>query len=279
MLSIKTKTWKAKKSGMRFHLNLNVNGKKDQKVWCIIEMAYYKGEDMYYFTHPKGNFEYNGHLAVYKQLTPTYENSVWKDLQLFIPYQEFRNSIGEVEEWRKGITYCVKVTDSDGKVLFQEWQDSKRIGYYQHIYPYVTCPHCKGNGRCNLCLGTGRVEMTVHIYTCSSCQGRGICKNCGGKGRKKQFADTMTSYDIQVKNSNSDIISPYYDNTPVSNGGNYSKPETSSKTICSICGGTGRCSNCAGRGEKNYSDGTRYECHLCGGGGVCKYCRGRGYLR
>lgn len=274
------KDMEGKKQGMRFHLNLSVNGKKDQKVWCIIEMAYYEGEDMYYFTHPKGSFEYNGHLAVYKQLTATYENSVWKDLQLFLPYQEFRNSIGELEEWRKGITYCVKVIDTDGKVLFQEWQDSKRIGYYQHIYPLQTCSRCNGRGRCWSCKGLGKVGHGAYKITCSICGGSGYCNVCNGTGKSKYDwqNDTFYSYDVKVNNMNpssSGNSTPiYYDNTPASSGGNYTKPDNT----CPSCNGTGKCSNCGGRGERrNQYSGEMEDCYICKGRGICTYCSGRGW--
>lgn len=202
----KDKDMEGKKEGIRFHLNLSVNGRKDQKVWCIIEMAYYEGDESYYFSHSKGDYEYNGHLAAYKQIVPTYENSKWEDLQLFIPYREFRNSVGDIEQWKKGITFCVKVVDSDGKVLMQKWQDSERIGYYQHIGSYENCYgwNCSHTSVCNQCKGRGvNYVQYVGLMQCPLCKGTGknTCNVCGGTGKTRKI--TLYTYDIKVNSSKS----------------------------------------------------------------------------
>ena len=270
-----------KKEGMRFHLNLSVSGLKGQKFWCIIEMAYYEGDDSYYFTRTKGNFHFNDHLAVYKQLTATYKNSTWNDLQLFLPYVEVKKSIGE-KDWKKGITYCVSVIDTDGNVLLQEWQTSKRMGYTQKIYPWETCGLCHGTGICNMCKGSGgQYFYTQGFVKDNYCSGTGKCRICQGSGRMR-FSDLMCSYDIPVNNGTySGSTMPYdYNNLPSSSGGNNTKTESSSKTTCPICHGTGRCTSCAGRGwkEGQYVSGV-YDCSVCNGGGQCSMCYGRGFIR
>lgn len=261
-----------KKKGIRFFLNLSVYGKKDQKVWCIIEMAYYEGDDTYYFSHSKGNFEYNGHLAVYKQLVPPYEGTTWNELQLFMPYEEIKNSIGE-KDWKKGVTYCVKVVDAEGKVLLQEWQTSKRMGYTQKIYPWETCGVCRGSGKCGMCYGIGgRSFYSQGFVKCSICSGSGKCRYCKGLGRTKS-PTIMSSYDVQVNNGNS---SPSSYSPPVY----YGNPASSNdykKSTCVNCGGSGKCKYCGGRGIKtNHFGGFWEECPACRGTGVCGVCEGRG---
>lgn len=264
--------------GMRFHLNLSVNDKKGQDVWCIIEMGYYDGDDIYYISCNIGNYKYNNHLAVSKKLTPTYDNSTWKDLDLFLPYKGFREAFGEKSIFGT-ITYCVKVIDSNGKVLLQEWQSAKRMRYTQHIAEASVCTVCKGTGNCFNCSGRGELYIgyyNPHYVTCNKCGGKGKCNYCSGSGKRKMGNDWYSSWDYNPNSSEYDAYQDYYEES-YSNGGNYTEPESSGKITCPICHGTGKCSTCAGRGEKNYSDGTKYDCWDCHGSGTCSSCGGRGY--
>ena len=140
--------------GMRFHVNLSVSEKKGQDVWCIIEIGYYDGEKIYYVSRYSGNYTYNGHLAISTKLTPSYDNSTWNDLQLFLPYNEFHQVYGEKSGYLI-ITYCVKVIDSYGQVLLEDWQTTKRICYKQQIFEPSVCRLCNGTGICHMCNGRG----------------------------------------------------------------------------------------------------------------------------
>lgn len=262
--------------GMRFHLNLSVNDKKGQDVWCIIEMGYYDGDDIYYVSCNTGNYKYNNHLAVSKKLTPTYDNSTWKDLDLFLPYKGFREAFGE-KTGSIMVTYCVKVIDSNGKVLLQEWQSTKRMWYTQNIVEEKVCYSCKGSGNCFNCSGRGGYYIGYYKI-CNKCGGNGRCKWCSGTGRVKIGKDWYSSGDYNPNSNEYDGYQDYYEES-YSNGGNYTKPESSSKATCLGCHGTGKCSWCAGRGEyRNRYNGEMDDCSNCRGSGQCPVCHGKGYV-
>lgn len=243
--------------GMTFHLDLSVSGKKDQNVWCIIEMWYYSGKDKYYLTRSKGDFEWNGHLAVYKKLTPSYENSIWDDLQLLLPYSEITATVGN-QNWGRTLHYCVKVVDTEGTVLLKEWIDTPGIAYSQN----GICGYCKGSGKCFICNGTGWIITS----SCNLCFGRGRCTYCGGTGGH------LSHYSY---NEGDQIANPY-NSQPIIN---QPLPDPVSRTIeCSSCHGSGKCSWCAGRGERrNQYTGTLKDCDICHGRGICTSCNGRGW--
>lgn len=268
-----------KKEGIRFFLDIDVNGMKDKKVWCIIEMAYYEEDDSFFFTHSDGKYGHDGHLAVWKQLTPPYESTNYSDLRLFLPYEEIKNSIGN-KRWEKGITYCVKIVDANGKVLLKEWQTSKRMEYSQIIFHSTECYSCKGTGICTHCHGKGETYIINSYWPCSFCHGDGRCSRCFGTGRIKISSDKMSSRDVGYGNSSVGSSSYHYDNPSSSNVGGYTPTESSSKNTCAVCNGTGKCTSCAGRGYKEdtyISGGGTHQCGSCNGRGICTTCNGRGY--
>lgn len=85
---------------------------------------------------------------------------------------------------------------------------------------------------------------------------------------EQERANVAAQYSILQNSNNSNH------NNSHGNSGNYLD---NSKIRCAGCNGTGRCSLCAGRGEKRHSDGTAYDCDYCSGTGSCKICGGRGY--
>lgn len=119
------------------------------------------------------------------------------------------------------------------------------------------CSTCGGSGRslCPVCHGNGKVTggyqygnfgfiTGVTTKDCDHCNGYGrvTCQHCNGSGNATRSSWT----------------------------------ERFNKT-CNICGGSGGCKVCFGRGGTyNSYTGFYYPCGGCAGGGRCKYCKGKG---
>jgi hypothetical protein len=85
------------------------NGKKGMRMHLKFTAINLKGVDAYaaiYFEKKNGekingvSTEYrskNGQLAVYKSLKPAYDEAVYKDLQLFMPYSEINVGTGKFD--------------------------------------------------------------------------------------------------------------------------------------------------------------------------------------
>lgn len=62
------------------------------------------------------------------------------------------------------------------------------------------------------------------------------------------------------------------------NNDNRSRSSNSDQLTCPDCHGSGKCTSCAGRGEKRF-DGRLSDCAICNGRGTCRLCYGRGWIR
>lgn len=76
--------------------------------------------------------------------------------------------------------------------------------------------------------------------------------------------------------------SPEYSNgaQPSNNGGNYNNGGNNQQqnNTCVSCHGDGKCSSCAGRGQKqNMYNHQYYDCTICRGSGKCQHCYGLGW--
>lgn len=81
--------------GMRMHINFSALNLKDVESDLLIRFQY---EDDSYLKTDSGAFRTkNGEVAVSQALKPAYENAVYKDLQLFMPYNEFNLSQGKYD--------------------------------------------------------------------------------------------------------------------------------------------------------------------------------------
>ncbi len=82
-------------SGMRMHVNFTVSGMKDRDGYLAIHFQNKDGEKL---SADQGAFrDVNGNLAVFKTLKPDYDDTLYKDMQLFLPYDEFKLSSGRHE--------------------------------------------------------------------------------------------------------------------------------------------------------------------------------------
>ena len=125
---------------------------------------------------------------------------------------------------------------------------------------------------------------TNDMVPCPGCGGTGIfrfsndfnaptvvCAGCNGSGK---VSAALAREIIKLQQT--------MNQTGTSTGGGYSGGSNSG-TICANCHGSGRCTYCAGRGERRYEGNYGYsggimECSQCHGSGTCPYCHGRGHI-
>lgn len=74
-------------SGMRIHVKFNVNGLKDKEI-CVMA-SFYNEEKKAIKCYTEGYKTKSNSMVSYKYSTPTYENSIYNDYPLFIPYNMF----------------------------------------------------------------------------------------------------------------------------------------------------------------------------------------------
>lgn len=134
-------------SGMRIHVNLNVFGMKNKE-----------GGVAAYFNYPNGGklrdtnqryYSTDGQVTVWKKITPGYDNTIYEDLQLFIPYREIEGGA------RNGsYKFNVQVYEIGGDTLeVSDWQN-------------FTCTGCVGyenNGGGNATASIERVWVDYNV--------------------------------------------------------------------------------------------------------------------
>lgn len=72
--------------GMRIHIDYKVYGMKDVRSYLALYFSKQNG-DALYSNNPKYRSS-EGTLALYKEMQPGYDSTVYKDVQLFMPYNE-----------------------------------------------------------------------------------------------------------------------------------------------------------------------------------------------
>ncbi len=83
------------KNGMRIHVKFSLTNLKDIDCYLGVYFEKKSGEKI-----DGVNTEYrskNGQLAVYKSLKPAYEDAVYKDVQVFMPYSEINTGKGKFD--------------------------------------------------------------------------------------------------------------------------------------------------------------------------------------
>lgn len=84
-----------KQLGMRMRVNFTVNGMKDTDAYLAIHFQ--TKDDTKLSAKPGIYRDVNGNLAAFKTLKPDYEETDYKDLELFLPYDEFKLPAGRHE--------------------------------------------------------------------------------------------------------------------------------------------------------------------------------------
>lgn len=142
----------------------------------------------------------------------------------------------------------------------------------------TTCTNCKGTGIaavCGMCGGSGAVYTMFGPAPCPGCLGMGRipCAVCGGRG-----------YIVWQNNTNYNYNSTYNTNSSSSSNSSSSGYHTYESSYvevsCHLCGGSGKCSTCNGKGWYDSPFGTgAIACPNCYGGnqsGKCGKCKGSG---
>ena len=74
--------------GMKIHLKFNVHNMKDSKCTLTVRFMNEKEEFLKTTNVPYSNK--SGHIALFSYLTPLYNNTLYRDVTFFMPYNEFQ---------------------------------------------------------------------------------------------------------------------------------------------------------------------------------------------
>ena len=139
----------------------------------------------------------------------------------------------------------------------------------------IECNLCNGPycipGLCPICQGSRKIQGAECIFCVD-----GHCDKCKGQKiiAKSRLNEPLRNPDIIAKER--ELYNAQLSVSAPTSG-------TSTNIIdnrCRNCYGSGKCSLCAGRGEKQYDINGHYEmmdCPICNGSGRCQACKGRGY--
>lgn len=129
-----------------------------------------------------------------KTLTPSYDNSQWKDLESFIPYSEFGANTGkwrlciQVNLYDIALNKCIGTGQYWFNVDFPRHDIVDMSAHISQLNTIITtlnskknsCMSCRGKGRypvmCGWCRGLGRIRTGYNppLYAnCPSCHGTG----------------------------------------------------------------------------------------------------------
>lgn len=158
----------------------------------------------------------------------------------------------------------------------------QRLSSFSYKYVNKTCMACKGSKRCSFCNGAGYYYMPYfgRNVRCDLCGGRGTCAACSGMG----YHQILYFYNgVTCRWEPAPVPTPganIYDLLLPTSTKGHSGYHSSGDSKCYTCHGSGRCTNCAGRGEKHtqyYYDGSyTHDCMTCKGRGTCNQCFGSG---
>lgn len=238
-------------------------------------------------------------VATWATITPKYQSTSYTDLEIKIPASELHLADGAYNLYYNVAIKCGGkwLVVNDDKYVFDLtlWQ-GKATKLTVHnadrsklVYTYGKCVVCLAwNGRCNVCMGAGRIYNTNN--PCPICGGTGLCHFCHGRGG----LFTSSTISAPTKRSNSGGNSGGYSRGYTGGysggyvGGGTSSGSTTSKTrrTCPGCNGTGK-----GADEivwtPNYTgtESLQY-CSQCGRTtsphshrrAMCRVCYGKGYV-
>lgn len=81
--------------GMRIHVNYSVHGMKGVPSYLALYFAKESGDKLY--SSKTGFKSADGQLALYKEMEPAYEDTVYDDSTLFLPYDEIDLTTGKYD--------------------------------------------------------------------------------------------------------------------------------------------------------------------------------------
>ena len=231
---------------------------------------------------------FDGHVATHTNITPSYDNSVYTDLCVTLPFSECDfTSINQMYY----INACLfidnkQICESD----YMHFDAYKTNGYSQKKCFACfdgKCAGCMGTGRCSACSGYGGWRAAGDFYPCTGCMGTGTCRLCGGSGVCRNcgghyITETPDSYKVAYQSSeyckrnDKTNSSTAPGNPPVVVMPVTSNPYINEKiwTPCVVCSGNGKCPTCSGTGVAYIH--TYTDCITCHGNGICIHCHGAG---
>ena len=106
--------------GMRIHAKFTVNNLKDEDSYLAIYFEKADGTDLK--TTNKKFAAKDGQVAVYRSMKPGYDETVYKDLDVFMPYDELNLSPGK---------YDLKM---DADVIYENGDLVEHLNYYEFQY-------------------------------------------------------------------------------------------------------------------------------------------------
>lgn len=292
------------------HCKLNVSGIKGQKFDLVAIVEDDNGD--WHKNATTGN-----PVKRHYTCTATYENTEWSDIQVYLYHKDLAPKPGKHDykvylyvyyggEWY-GRTYAGTYSHegpratsssngsrSSSSSSSSSSRSNSSTSSSQASSTTVTCNVCSGTGitTCLLCSGVGGFNqyrcLTYPPYTsyyewcpCMACGGAGkvMCTWCSGTGK------------ITIHHNNTNTGGGNYGGGYNSYGGGYNYNNSSSSsssssvyTTCRICGGSGVCTSCNGRGgewrDTGYYTGSNSQswinCPSCHGNKKCFNCYGTG---
>lgn len=211
----------------------------------------------------------NNQFAHSLQYKPGYDNTVYNNFELYIPYLEMHKS----QTSKSGIyKYRVVV-----------WGNGKEIASH-YSQPFVftdlsqNCPFCAATkGICHYCHGTGRF-MGSTVF-CNLCNGTGICGTCKGSGVFLSCSIGSTGNTISTPQQ---IMPIQITETNSSQNSNSCEAQFYKET-CTFCKGTGVSPSCNWAPNYVGNNATLYYCEYCKERKElhhhdrCPSCQGKGY--
>lgn len=276
---------------------------------CKLEVSGIRGKDfklMAFVQDENGKWhkdKYGNTVKSERTLNATYNVSTWDKISVHIPHSKLAPSSGTHNysvylyvhynnDFHGGVfAGSYSLTGQSSNSNHSSNTSNNNHNHSQDHSITVACQQCNGTGLsvCTTCHGAGSYQ-TYRVQTyypwasyyetiaCSRCNqtGKIKCDFCDGSGRRPNY-----------NNSNIYNGGGYYNG-----GGGYNNGSSggynsgSSDSRCSICGGSGVCSSCNGRGgswqDTGYYIGEDSKswipCPSCNGSKQCFNCYGRGRL-
>ncbi len=284
---------------LAIHVSVIVKGMKGETVKLVAYVESPKGKG-----HRDTNGSYctnKGTVCASKKGNCIYESSQWSDFVIHLPNNEVHPKSGKNEYYVRVLAWrgsdCIGQSSYTtfsmrGNNNSQNHNNDDLSDLANHLKipgaedndndSYYNCEVCKGSGiqTCLVCNGTGGSVQwrcmtsppysSYHVFVvCAACSGNKQvkCTFCYGKGKLKRPSNNSNGYNGRYPNN-------------LYNNGN----SNNSSLTCRICGGSGVCTSCGGRGgewkDTGYYTGSGNKswinCPSCRGNKQCFNCRGTG---
>lgn len=245
---------KNQEKGIVVHTDFNVKGMLGKTIKYIV--FFYDKDKNPISSESKGYRTTNNTLCAYSEDIATYENTRWKDYDLFIPYNVMNLELGTHEyycfacirdaesnslttsDWIN-FTLNIKQTCKklpDGRTLYITYNADGSTTYKEE----VPCYSCNSKGKCTTCNGQGGRWIGYGLNSkwrpCMRCFGKFVCYSCKGQGK--------TTFIHNIKNGHVTSFNPRSGETYIPNTDNNlgnSANDNDKKNIqgCITCNGIG----------------------------------------